>query len=138
MPHLQALVKRSRDRFGILQSDTALIGFSQGAIMALEFSIAHDGGAGRVIAFSGRFAQLPDKAPEFTTLHLLHGEDDPVIPAFHAEVAFARLTDLNGDATLDLASNVGHEINAALVERAIQRLQTCVPLRSWKRALESI
>lgn len=138
MPGLHALVKQSQDRFNVLQSDTALVGFSQGAIMALEFSIAHDGGVGRVLAFSGRFAQLPEKAPELTTLHLLHGENDPVIPVFHAEVAFARLTELNGDATLDLASTVGHEINPALADRAIQRLQTCIPLRSWKKALDAI
>ena len=136
MPGLHALVKQAQDRFNLLQSDTALVGFSQGAIMALEFSVVHDGGVGRVLAFSGRFAQLPDRAPELTTLHLLHGENDPVIPAFHAEVAFARLTELNGDATLDLASSVGHEINAALAERAINRLQTCIPLRSWKKALD--
>ena len=138
MPGLHALVKQSQDRFNVLQSDTALVGFSQGAIMALEFSIVHDGGVGRVLAFSGRFAQLPEKAPELTTLHLLHGENDPVIPVFHAEVAFARLTDLDGDATLDLASTVGHEINAALADCAIQRLQTCIPLRSWKKALNAI
>ncbi len=138
MPGLHALVKQSQDRFNVLQSDTALVGFSQGAIMALEFSIVHDGGVGRVLAFSGRFAQLPEKAPELTTLHLLHGENDPVIPVFHAEVAFARLTDLDGDATLDIASTVGHEINAALANCAIQRLQTCIPLRSWKKALEGI
>jgi len=69
MPDLHALVKHAQDRFGVLQSDTALIGFSQGAIMVLEFSIAHDGGVGRVLAFSGRFARLPDHAPELTTLH---------------------------------------------------------------------
>jgi phospholipase/carboxylesterase len=136
MPVLRAKVKQAQDRFNVLQSDTALIGFSQGAIMALEFSIAHDGGVGRVLAFSGRFAQLPEKAPELTTLHLLHGENDPVIPVAHAQAAFERLTALEGDATLDTASSVGHEINAALADRAITRLQTCVPLRSWKKALE--
>lgn len=138
MPRLLALIKQAQDRFNVLQSDTALIGFSQGAIMALEFSVVHDGGVGRVLSFSGRFARLPEKAPELTTLHLLHGENDPVIPVFHAEVAFARLMELNGDATLDLASSVGHEINAALADRAIHRLQTCIPLRSWKRALNDV
>ena len=136
MPGLHALVKQAQDRFNILQSDTALIGFSQGAIMALEFSIVHDGGVGRVLAFSGRFAKLPEKAPELTTFHLLHGEDDPVIPVFHAEAAFARLMELDGDATLDMAAAVGHEIHAALADRAILRLQTCIPLRSWKKALD--
>ena len=137
IPALHALVRHAQDRFKILQSDTALVGFSQGAIMALEFSVVHDGHVGRVLAFSGRFAKLPEKAPELTTLHLLHGEDDPVIPVEHAYAAYERLMDLNGDATLDVASSVGHEIHAALTERAIYRMQTCIPLRSWKQALNS-
>lgn len=135
LPALHALVRDAQDRYKVLQSDTALAGFSQGAIMALEFAAAHDGHAGRVIAFSGRFAQLPEKAPEFTTLHLLHGEEDRVIPVEHAHAAYARLNELQGDATLDIASGVGHEIHAALADRAVHRLQTCIPLRSWKQAL---
>jgi phospholipase/carboxylesterase len=137
MPALHDLVRHAQDRFKILQSDTALVGFSQGAIMALEFSVAHDGHVGRVVAFSGRFAKLPDMAPELTTLHLLHGEEDPVIPVEHAQAAYERLMGLQGDATLDIASSVGHELHAALTERAIHRLQTCIPLRSWKQALSS-
>jgi len=137
MPALHELVRHAQDRFKILQSDTALVGYSQGAVMALEFSIAHDGSVGRVVAFSGRFAKLPEKAPEFTTLHLLHGEDDRVIPVEHAHAAYDRLTQLQGDSTLDIASSVGHELHAALADRAIHRLQTCIPLRSWKQALGS-
>jgi len=138
IPALHALVKSAQDRFNVLQSDTALVGFSQGAIMALEFSVLHDGGVGRVLAFSGRFAKLPEKAPELTTLHLLHGEDDPVIPIAHAYAAYERLTHLQGDATLDVASSVGHEIHEALSDRAVYRLQTCIPLRSWNQALAGV
>jgi phospholipase/carboxylesterase len=102
IPALHTLVRHAQDRFKVLQSDTALVGFSQGAIMALEFSVIHDGNAGRVLAFSGRFAKLPEKAPELTTLHLLHGEDDRVIPVQHAYAAYERLMHLQGDATLDI------------------------------------
>ena len=136
MPGLRALVRQAQDRFNVLQSDTALMGFSQGAIMALEFSIAHDGGVGRVLAFSGRFAQLPEKTPELTTLHFLHGESDPVIPVAHAQAAIERLKELDGDATLDIAAAAGHEIDAELADHAIRRLQTHIPLRSWKKAME--
>jgi phospholipase/carboxylesterase len=137
IPALHALVRHAQDRFKVLQSDTALVGFSQGAIMALEYSVVHDGNVGRVLAFSGRFAKLPEKAPKLTTLHLLHGEDDHVIPVEHAYAAYERLMHLQGDATLDVASSVDHEIHAALSDRAIHRLQTCIPLRSWKQALNS-
>jgi phospholipase/carboxylesterase len=137
MPALHELVRQAQDRHKILQSDTALLGFSQGAIMALEFSVIHDGSVGRVLSFSGRFAKLPEKAPELTTLHLLHGEEDRVIPVSHAYDAYERLNELQGDATLDVASSVGHEIHMSLAERAIYRMQTCIPLRSWKKALNS-
>jgi phospholipase/carboxylesterase len=137
IPALHALVRSAQDRFRILPPDTALVGFSQGAIMALEFSVVHDGGVGRVLAFSGRFAQLPEKAPELTTLHLLHGKDDQIIPVEHAYAAYERISNLKGDATLDVASSVGHEIHAALADRAIYRLQTCIPLRTWNHALNS-
>jgi phospholipase/carboxylesterase len=58
-----------------------------------------------------------------------------VIPVAHTYAAYARLSDLRGDATMDVASNVGHEIHPALVDRAISRLQTYIPLRSWQQAL---
>ncbi len=137
MPALHALVREAQDRFKASPPETALVGFSQGATMALEFSIVHDGGVGRVLAFSGRFATLPDKAPELTTLHLLHGEDDPVIPVEHAHAAYERISNLNGDATLDVAPSVGHELHTTLSDRAINRLQTHIPLRTWKQAMDS-
>ena len=135
MPPLEAYVREAQARFSLLQSDTALAGFSQGAIMALELVQAHDGMAGRVIAFSGRYAQLPKAAPQYTTLHLLHGADDPVMSVAHIQAAQARLEELHGDSTIDIASHVGHDLHPALIQRAIVRLQTCVPLRSWEAAL---
>ena len=137
LPALTELVRQAQDRCKVSPAETALVGFSQGAIMALEFSATHDGNVGRVLAFSGRFAQLPDKASDMTTLHLLHGEDDTVIPVAHAYAAYERLLALQGDVTLDVASSLGHELHAALIERAIHRLQTCIPLRTWKQAMDS-
>lgn len=137
MPTLLALVRQAQDRLQILSSDTALVGFSQGGIMALEFSARHDGNAGRILVFSGRYGKLPEAAPELTTIHLFHGERDSVIPVQHAYAAYAALTDLQGDVTLDLVADGGHEITDALIDKAVHRLQTCVPLRSWKRALDS-
>lgn len=137
LPALHALVKQAQARFRVMQPDTALAGFSQGAIMALEYAIAHDGSVGRVLAFSGRFATLPERAPEFTTLHVLHGKADRIVPVDHAYAAYERLSQCQGDATLDVASSVAHEIHDALVDRAVYRLQTCIPLRTWKHALNS-
>ncbi len=135
LPALKSLVKAAQDRLNILPPDTALVGFSQGANMSLELSASQDGIVGRVLAFSGRYSKMPEVAPELTTIHLLHGEDDYVISVSHARLAYEMLSALQGDATLDIASAVGHELHPVLVERALSRLQTHVPLRSWRRAL---
>jgi phospholipase/carboxylesterase len=117
---------------------TALVGFSQGAILALETAQAEDGLAGRVLAFGGRYAVLPDHAPRETTLHLLHGAQDTVMPARHAREALDRLGQLGGDATLDIAEGVGHELHPVLMAEAIRRLRTHIPYRTWQAALGAV
>lgn len=137
MPHLYELVQSAQEELGVLPQATALAGFSQGAYMALEYSALYDGGVGRILAFAGRYAKLPGKAPELTTLHLFHGDEDKVVPVEHAYATYEHLQVLQGDVTLDVASLTGHELNNVLIDCAIHRLQTCIPLRSWKQAMGS-
>ena len=132
VPPLANFIRQQQERFGILQSDTALAGFAEGATLALALSDTHDGLVGRVLAFSGRYAAWPDKAPSLTTLHLLHGQQDAVVPVQLTQQAYAGLMALGADATCDIASSVGHELHPALMAQAIHRLQTCVPLRFWR------
>ena len=128
-------VRSVQQRLGVPPPATCLAGFSQGAILALETVQAHDGLAGRVLAFSGRYATLPEVAPALTTLHLFHGSLDPAVPVMHAHAALQRLGVLQGDATLDIAEGLGHELHEALVDCALQRLRTHIPQRTWREAL---
>ena len=129
---LAEFLRMQQRRFGALQSDTALAGFGAGASLALALSTAHDGLVGRVLAFSGGYVDWPAKAPALTTLHLLHGSSDTVVPAARIRGDFEHLKTLAADATLDMVASVGHELHPALMDQAVTRLQTCVPLRFWK------
>ena len=113
----------TQQRLGVGPAATCIAGFSQGAILGLELSSLQDGLVGRVLAFGGRYAQLPAVAPRLTTLHLLHGGDDAVIAAGHAREALQHLGVLQGDATLDIAKGVGHVLHPALIDSALFRLQ---------------
>ena len=135
LPRLADWVRAAQRASGLDEQATALVGFSQGAIMALELVQLHDGLAGRVLAFAGRYARLPEQAPQLTTLHLFHGADDPVIPAVHARQAIEQLGACGGDATIDIARGVGHEIPPALVQAAIHRLTSHIPHRTWRAAM---
>lgn len=135
LPALADWVRDVQQELGVGSAATALWGFSQGSIMALELVQLHDGIAGRVVAFAGRYATLPAVAPQHTTLHWLHGEADRVIGVEHAQQALQRLAELGGDATLDVAKGVGHEINGALLQAALHRLRSHIPARTWAAAL---
>jgi phospholipase/carboxylesterase len=124
--------QRSR---GLNGEQTALAGFSEGAAVALEAVCADTGLAGRALLFATRFATLPQAAPAVTTLHLLHGVADRVAPVDQAQQVHGHLAELGGDATLDMASNVGHELHDALIHQAIVRLQTYLPRRSWEAVM---
>ncbi|KPF58516.1 hydrolase [beta proteobacterium AAP51] len=135
LPALKTWVQAQQQRLGVDPAATALAGFSQGAVLALALALQHDGLAGRVLAFGGCLTRVPEAAPQHTTLHLFHGADDDVIPADGSRQALAQLAALQGDATLDIARGVGHGLHPALIQCALQRLQTHIPARTWRAAL---
>ena len=135
LPELRDWVRQQQLRLGVAAAATALAGFSQGAILALALALRNDGIAGRVLAFGGRIVGAPVAAPQLTTLHLFHGSDDTVIPADHARQALQQLAALQGDATLDVAQGVAHELHPALIDCALHRLKNHIPLRTWRAAM---
>ncbi|WP_265422948.1 esterase, partial [Aeromonas salmonicida] len=122
MPQFVAVVRHWQRLSGVGYAGTALVGFSQGAIMALEALKAENRLAGRVVAFSGRFAQLPEQAFGDSVVHLIHGEQDAVIAVQHARAAAERLQAKGVDVTLDVVDDVGHAINQAMMNSALERL----------------
>lgn len=138
LPRLADWLRAAQDATGVGPQATALFGFSQGAILSLELVQRHDGLAGRVLSFAGRYATLPVVAPQQTTLHFFHGGADAVIPAAQSRQAIERLAALQGDATIDIAEGAGHEIPPALVQAALHRLTSHIPHRTWAAALGAV
>jgi phospholipase/carboxylesterase len=132
---LEPWLRAQQQRLGVGSAATALGGFSQGAIIALESAVREDGLVGRVLAFSGCFAVPPPAAPRHTTLHLFHGSADEVIPAAGSRQALEWLGQMQGDATIDIAEGVGHELHPALIDCCLHRLKSHIPLRTWQAAL---
>jgi phospholipase/carboxylesterase len=127
MPAFLRTVASWQQEAGVGPDATTLIGFSQGAIMALEATQQPTSPAGRVIAIAGRFATAPRVAPARTVLHLLHGEQDPVMPIALSVDAQARLLALGASATLDRIPGLAHGIDARVVDCINRRLATATP-----------
>jgi phospholipase/carboxylesterase len=134
LPALVDFIREAQAHFGVTPLATALVGFSQGAILALEAAQAHSALVGRVVAIAGRYARLPDAPPE-AVIHLVHGKEDPVVPARHSVEAATRLVALCGDVTADIVPGIAHTPHPELVDRALGHLQTFLPRRVWAEAI---
>jgi len=104
----------------------ALVGFSQGAIMALDALASGRRPLGATVALSGRFASPPPFAPKAGARALLiHGESDRVIPAEATRQATRRLRDLGVAVESHVLPGVGHAISPeaiALVGDFLKRI----------------
>jgi phospholipase/carboxylesterase len=137
LPDFLQTIRGWQSRYAVTPARTALVGFSQGTMMALEASLADPAPAGRVVGIAGRFGRLPTAVPANVSIHLLHGKDDAIVPYKHTVEAAHRLLDLGGDVTADVYPFVGHEIREELVQTVLQRLTTHVPKCLWDEAMRA-
>jgi len=128
MPAFLRCIAAWQQQSGVGPESTTLIGFSQGAIMALESTQQAVPPAGRVVAIAGRFAQAPRRAAAHTLIHLIHGEQDQVMPLALALGAKAQLEALGAQPTLDRLAGLAHGIDARVVAAIEQRLAPTRPL----------
>jgi len=135
MPTFVDTVRYWQQQSGVGANATALIGFSQGAIMALESVKAEAGLASRVIAFNGRYAHLPELPTPETTIHLIHGGEDRVIELSHAVAGQEALIRAGGDVTLDIVDDLGHAIDDRSIQFALDHLRFTVPKHYFDEAL---
>jgi phospholipase/carboxylesterase len=137
LPSFAASVRDWQRESGLGPEATLLVGFSQGAIMALEaVSDAEDDPlAGRVVALSGRFARLPDAPPAGTTVFLVHGKADDVIHYGYAVEAAHHLVGLGADVVADVIPFLGHTVDDEVMDLVVDRLRTHIPRRHWEAAL---
>lgn len=107
---------------GILTEHTILLGFSQGACLALEFAARHPQRYGGVIALSGALIENGDKPREYegslagTPVFLGCSDIDVHVPKGRVERSATLLQQLGADVTLRLYPNMGHTVNQDEIE----------------------
>lgn len=105
-----------------------LLGFSQGAIMALALLLSRPDLVRGVVAHSGRLARVPGSAatPEALAraeVLLLHGEEDPVVPAAEGRKAHDVLAPLLGPRVQLVAyPGLGHGLSPESISEAARWL----------------
>lgn len=123
IPGFVATVRDWQHKSGVGFQQTTLVGFSQGSIMSLEALKSEPHLAGKIIAFSGRFAALPEKPFSNVVVHLIHGDADGVIAVSHARAAAQRFQTLGTSFSLDIVPGVGHGIDERMLNHALTNLR---------------
>ena len=123
MPRFLATIENLQREYEMATAQTDVVGFSQGAIMALEASQQNHPPAHRIISLAGRFASPPAHAcGGLTAFHLIHGVNDPVIPVSYCVNAHSQLVALGAQCTMDPIPSLAHGINATVANKVVQHL----------------
>ncbi len=116
---------------GLEPGALALVGFSQGAMMALQVAPRRAQAVAGVVAISGRLIAPERLAPEARVkppVLLIHGDQDPMVPFASMAEAGTALTDAGFATYAHVMKGTGHGIAPDGLGATLQFLRDCLPL----------
>ena len=113
-PFVEQFLDDTMAAYGLDESRTVLVGFSQGTMMALHVGLRHDKPLAGIIGFSGMLAAPESLAKEIRSrppVLLLHGDSDEMLPHTLTERAAEVLRQHGVQTAMHIAPGVGHGID---------------------------
>jgi len=112
---------------GFDASETILIGWSQGATMAVELARGLPAPAAIVVAYASQLARpLQLNEHPLPTMHLLHGEFDTVVPVALGERTWRGLIAAGVDVSFDVLGDAAHELGPGMVALGTTRVMQTI------------
>lgn len=113
-PAIDAFIDRKLAQYGLTEAELALVGFSQGTMMALHVGLRRPRPVAAVVGYSGMLAGTlglgPDAFPKPPVL-LVHGTADPVVPIAALHMSESELKRLGVEVTTHIAHGVAHTVD---------------------------
>ncbi len=113
-PGLNAFIDRKLDEYGLTEADLALVGFSQGTMIALHVGLRRERPVAGILGYSGMLTGAADLTPEMITtppVLLIHGSADTVVPIRGLHEAESTLRRLGVDVTTHISPGLGHSVD---------------------------
>ena len=113
-PAINAFIDRKLEQYGLGNSKLALVGFSQGTMMALHVGLRRPQAVAAVVGYSGILTNMADVAHKKLAMPpvlLIHGTADPVVPIAALHRAESELTRLGVQVTTHVSQGIAHSID---------------------------
>jgi phospholipase/carboxylesterase len=136
-PALDRLIDAELAATGLEDRQLALVGFSQGAMMALHVGLRRPASCAAIVGFSGQLVLRPGAEPNAFVAEvrtrppvlLIHGDRDDVIPADALFLSAEALAAANVPCEWHLSAGVGHGIDPEGLRQSGQFLARSLAVR---------
>ncbi len=118
---VDAFLDEELERQGLPPEALALVGFSQGTMLALHVGLRRKQALAQIVGFSGALLGGQHLGPEIAShppVLLVHGQGDPVVPYQASESAASVLKSLSVPVELVLRPGLQHSIDEVGIARA--------------------
>ncbi len=112
-PALDAFIDRKLDQYGLGEDKLAIVGFSQGTMMALHVGLRRPRAVAGIVGYSGMLTATGDIAPGLPRppVLLIHGSADPVVPVMALPRAESELKRLGVNVTTHISPGLAHSVD---------------------------
>jgi phospholipase/carboxylesterase len=115
-PAIESFIDRKLSQYGLTEKDLAIVGFSQGTMMALHIGLRRPRRLAAIVGYSGMLTGASELAHHSITkppVLLVHGSSDPIVPVAALHSAKSQLQRLGINVTAHVAQGLGHSVNPA-------------------------
>jgi len=113
-PAVSAFIDRKLTQYGLGDADLAIVGFSQGTMMALHVGLRRETQVAGILGYSGMLtgaAELTHQKITKPPVLLIHGSADSIIPVSALHAAEYALRRLGVNVATHVSAGIGHSVD---------------------------
>lgn len=113
-PAIDSFIDRKLAQYGLTDAELAILGFSQGTMMALHVGLRRQAQVAAIVGYSGMLAGVAELRGELASrppVLMVHGSQDLVVPVTALHTAERELKQVDVQVTTHVCPNLDHSVD---------------------------